>query len=141
MKSIKQKILLVLVSVTIAFTLLVGFSMYILSSLTNSYNDIINRQGQVRNNMQVVVSESVKQSLAVRGLIVSTALENENQFNQSKEETDKRLQQSLTLVSTKSDKDQLQSMLDLNEAFKAQFDAMNEVAENGGSSKELINIW
>lgn len=141
MKSIKQKILLVLLSVTIAFTLLVGFSMYILSSLTNSYNDVIDRQGQVRNNVQVVVSESVKQSLAVRGLIVSTALENKQQFDQSKEETDKRLQQSLTLVSSQSDKEQLQAMLDLNEQFKVQFDAMNEVAENGGSSKELINMW
>lgn len=141
MKSIKQKILLVLLSVTIAFTLLVGFSMYILSSLTNSYNDVIDRQGQIRNNIQVVVSESVKQSLAVRGLIVSTKLENENQFNQSKEEADNRLQQSLKLASSQSDKDQLQSMLDLNDQFKAEFEAMNKVAQNGGSAERLTEIW
>lgn len=141
MKSIKQKILVVLLSVTVAFTLLTGFSMYILNSITDSYNEVIDRQGKARNNVQVVVSESVKQSLAVRGLIVSTKLENEKQFNTSKEEIDKRLNETLTLVSTSSDQQMLQKLLALNMSFKEQFDKMNTVAKNGGTSEELMNIW
>ncbi|WP_010288888.1 hypothetical protein [Kurthia massiliensis] len=141
MKSIKQKVLVVLLSVTVAFTLLTGFSMYILNSITDSYNEVIDQQGKARNNVQVVVSESVKQSLAVRGLIVSTKLENEKQFNTSKEEIDKRLNETLTLISTSSDQQTLQKLLALNMSFKEQFDKMNTVAKNGGTSEELMNIW
>lgn len=141
MKSIKQKILVILLSITVVFTLLVGFSMYMFNNITDAYDELIDRQGKARNDVQVVVSESVKQSLAVRGLIVSTKLENEKQFNTSKQEIDKRLNEALQLVTAKNDIATLKKILVLNESFKEQFDDMNQIAKDGGSSATLITIW
>ena len=105
MKSIKAKVLTVLLSITIAVGALISYSIYSLQSTTDSYSKLIDNEGQVRNNMQVVVSDSVKQSLSVRGLIVSTALKNEEEFNKAKDEIDTRLHKSHQLITTQQDKD------------------------------------
>ena len=141
MKSIKAKILTVLLSITIAFGALIGYSIYSLHSTTDSYSKLIDNEGQIRNNMQVVVSESVKQSLSVRGLIVSTALKNEEEFNKAKDEIDTRLHTSQQLITKQQDKDTMNHLLALNNDFKTQFDDMNTLVKNGGTEKEAINYW
>lgn len=141
MKSIKTKILVVLLSITVAFGALISYSIYTLQSTSHSYAELIDHQGEVRNNIQVVVSESVKQSLAVRGLIVSTALKNEEEFNKAKDEIDNRLQRSQQLVTSQKDKDVLASLLELNNDFAAQFNDMNTLVKNGGTQKEAIDYW
>lgn len=141
MKSIKTKILVVLLSITVAFGALISYAIYTLKTTAHSYSELIDHQGEVRNNIQVVVSESVKQSLAVRGLIVSTTLKNEEQFNKAKDEIDNRLHRSQQLVASQKDKDTLASLRELNNEFAVQFNDMNTLVKNGGTQKEATDYW
>lgn len=83
MKSIKTKITVSLLIITVIYTLVLSLNLFGLNQINTSYQDVIDRRLVIQNNMQEVLVQSKSQMLAVRGSLITNELNNEEQFEQA----------------------------------------------------------
>lgn len=141
MKSVKLKISLAILTVTLIYTTLLAVSIISMQKINSSYHETIDLRVVIQNNMQDVFKNSQTQALAIRGHLVSEQLDNEKQFRTAKANIDQLLEESAPLLSLDEYKQLLAQMDEINQDFEAKYNVFLERINNGATQDEKYVYW
>ena len=83
MKSVKTKISLSFLIVTIIYSVILTGTILGNGTIHNSYEELIENQTVAQNNLQLIIQHSQEQALAMRGQLISNNPQNDEQFQQA----------------------------------------------------------
>lgn len=141
MKSVKTKITLAFLVVTLIYSSLLAVSIFNMHGINESYHTTIEKRVVLQNNMQEVLSHSQTQAIAIRGHLISEDLNNEESFRTSKAEIDRLLEESEPLLTVDSNIELLNQMDNMNQDFEEKYNVFIERIESGATQDEKIAYW
>lgn len=141
MKSVKQKITLTFIVITIIYTGLLMGSLQGMHAINTSYSDLIDRRVVIQNNLQYILMHSQTQALAIRGHLISDELDNETEFTTSAAEIDKLVEETRSMLTLEKYLEMLDQIQNLNTQFNTEYENFLQKINNNATQEEKFEYW
>ena len=141
MKSVKMKISLSFLVVTIIYSVILTGTILGNGSIVKSYEALIQKQAAAQNNLQQIIQYSQEQALAIRGQLISDNTENNEQFQQATNQIYTLIDETIPLLNNSAQENRLSELHIQNETLEEKFNEFTQLISNGQSNEQLITFW
>lgn len=141
MKSVKTKISLSFLIVTIIYSVILTGTILGNGTIHNSYEELIENQTVTQNNLQMIIQHSQEQALAMRGQLISNNPQNNEQFQQATNQIFTLIEQTRPLLNTDAQVARLNELHTMNTAIEQKYNEFTKFVASGQSLEQLIPYW
>lgn len=141
MKSVKMKISLSFLVVTIIYSVILTGTILGNGSIVKSYEALIQKQAAAQNNLQQIIQYSQEQALAIRSQLISDNTENNEQFQQATTQIYTLIDETIPLLNNSAQENRLNELHIQNETLEEKFNEFTQLISNGQSNEQLITFW
>lgn len=141
MKSVKQKITLAFIVITIIYTGLLMGSLQGMHAINTSYSDLIDRRVVIQNNLQYILLHSQAQDLAIRGHLISEEMDNETEFTTSTAAIDKIIEETRTMITLEKHLEMLDEIQSINAQINTEYQKFLQEIGDNATQEEKFDYW